>query len=72
MIGALALALPLAACGRNGPLDPPPGGYELEQGPGRTPTARKGAVPEKQEYDADGRPITEGRKRKLPIDVLID
>ena len=31
VIGVLALALPLAACGRKGPLDPPPGGYVLEQ-----------------------------------------
>ena len=30
VIGALALALPLSACGRKGPLDPPPGGYVLD------------------------------------------
>jgi predicted small lipoprotein YifL len=76
MIGVLALALPLAACGRKGPLDPPPGGYELEQAPGRTPTTRRGTpvAKEKQpEYDEDGRPITpEGRRKKLPADWLID
>jgi len=31
-IGALALALPLTACGRKGPLDPPPGGQMLDGG----------------------------------------
>jgi predicted small lipoprotein YifL len=76
VIGLMALALPLAACGRKGPLDPPPGGYVLEQGPGRTPTSRSGAEPlsDKQpEYDADGRPIApQGLKKKLPGDWLID
>jgi predicted small lipoprotein YifL len=76
VIAALALALPLGACGRKGPLDPPPGGYELEPGTVRTPTTRRGApVPkDKQpEYDEDGRPIApEGLKRKLPADWLID
>lgn len=75
VIGALALALPLGACGRKGPLDPPPGGYVLEQGT-KTPSTRRGAqVPkEKQpEYDDDGRPIApEGLKKKLPADWLID
>ena len=36
VIGALVLALPLSACGRKGPLDPPPGGYMLETRPDRT------------------------------------
>ena len=38
-IGMLALALPLAACGRKGSLDPPPGGYALEQGTAKTPVS---------------------------------
>jgi predicted small lipoprotein YifL len=71
-----ALALPLAACGRKGPLDPPPGGYTIEQGIGKTPTSRKGKAPEadtKQQYDEDGRPIIpEGRNRRLPADWLLD
>jgi predicted small lipoprotein YifL len=76
---ATVLALPLADCGRKGPLDPPPGGYVLEPGTVKTPTTRRGApgVPvtrEKQpEYDEDGRPIApEGLKKKLPADWLID
>ena len=76
IIGVLALALPLAACGRKGPLDPPPGGYVLERGPARTPTTQKGAPVSKEkqpEYDEDGRPITpQGLKKKLPADWLID
>ena len=77
MIGALALALPLAACGRKGPLDPPPGGYALEQGTTKTPTSSAGAPPlsdkQPEYYDEAGRPIApEGLKRKLPADWLID
>jgi hypothetical protein len=76
LCGALALALPLTACGRKGALDPPPGGYQLQGGSGRTPVTRRGKVPEqegKQEYDQDGRPILpEGQNRRLPADWLID
>jgi predicted small lipoprotein YifL len=76
VIGLIALALPLAACGRKGSLDPPPGGYVLESGTARTPTSGRGAapLPDKQpEYDDEGRPIApQGRKRKLPGDWLID
>ena len=76
VIGALALALPLSACGRKGGLDPPPGGSRLESGAVRTPVTRRGveAPPEKApEYDEDGRPIAPtGQKKKLPADWLID
>ena len=79
LIGALALALPLAACGRKGPLDPPPGGYVLERQQGRTAVSTSGAArttaqPEQPpEYDEDGRPITPaGQMKKLPADWLID
>ena len=80
VIAALALALTLGACGRKGALDPPPGGYVIEQQQGQTPVTHKGAArtPEKSsekpaEYDEDGRPITpEGRRKKLPADWLID
>jgi hypothetical protein len=76
VIGAIALALPLAGCGRKGALDPPPGGYELEPVTTKTPTTRRAAPPPKDqqpEYDEDGRPIApQGLKRKLPGDWLID
>jgi hypothetical protein len=76
VIGALALALPLSACGRKGGLDPPPGGSRLEAGTVRTPVTRRGAEPPVEkapEYDADGRPIAPtGPRKKLPADWLID
>jgi predicted small lipoprotein YifL len=76
MFGALASAVPLAACGRKGPLDPPPGGYTLQGGSVRTSVSRRGKTPEqesKQQYDQDGRPILpEGQNRRLPADWLID
>ena len=73
---ASAFALALAGCGRKGALDPPPGGYTLQGGSGRTAVTRRGKIPEqegKQEYDQDGRPILpEGQNRRLPADWLID
>lgn len=75
-VGAFAMAA--SACGRKGPLDPPPGGYAFDQGTVRTPTTNKGLRRENEkepttEYDDDGRPIApEGRKKKLPGDWLID
>ena len=75
LIGALVLALSLAACGRKGPLDPPPGGYQVDHGAVRTPTSAKGSTPkvEQPEYDENGRPIAPtGKTKKLPFDWLID
>jgi predicted small lipoprotein YifL len=55
----LALGLTLSACGRKGPLDPPPGYVNSPQG----------AI----EVDPQGRPIAPaGEKKRLPIDVLLD
>ena len=76
VIGALALALPLSACGRKGALDPPPGGSQLEAGAVRTPVTRRGAEPQREkpaEYDENGRPVAPvGTRKKLPADWLID
>jgi predicted small lipoprotein YifL len=76
VIGVLGLALPLAGCGRKGPLDPPPGGHVLEQGTSRTPTSRRAGPPSpdaQPEYDDEGRPIApQGVRKKLPGDWLID
>jgi hypothetical protein len=72
-IAALAAAMALSACGRKGPLDPPPGGMVLEQRPGMTPVTRRGAEPPRPEYDEDGRPVApEGPRRRSPLDWLID
>ena len=78
LIGALGLlALPLVGCGRQGALDPPPGGYQLEVIPDRaTPVTRTGVqrpTEKPPEYDAQGRPVApQGQKKKLPGDWLID
>jgi predicted small lipoprotein YifL len=56
----LALGLTLSACGRKGPLDPPPASLAGPQ---------SSAI----ETDAEGRPIAPtGDKKRLPIDWLLD
>jgi len=76
LIGVLAAALPLAGCGRKGPLDPPPGGSQLGSVGVKTPVSGRTAPPPKEkppEYDEDGRPIIpEGQKKKLFLDWLIE
>jgi predicted small lipoprotein YifL len=55
----LALGLTLSACGRRGPLDPPPGVASTNQG--------------QIELDAEGKPLAPaGQKKRLPIDWLLD
>jgi predicted small lipoprotein YifL len=56
----LALAAGLSACGRKGPLDPPPG-------------ASANSPAQDLEYDSQGRPLApKGEKKRLPIDWLLD
>jgi predicted small lipoprotein YifL len=62
-VGALlfALGLTLSACGRKGPLDPPPASLAGPQQPAALET------------DAQGRDIAPpGQKKRLPIDWLLD
>jgi predicted small lipoprotein YifL len=55
-----ALAATLSACGRKGPLDPPPAALASPQ-------------PSSLDVDAEGRPIAPtGQKKRLPIDWLLD
>jgi predicted small lipoprotein YifL len=72
---AFALTLLLEGCGRKGPLDPPPGGYGLDPAVVHTRVSRRGTAPpppERQDYDADGRPIVpEGQKKPFILDPLI-
>ena len=57
---AALLALGLSACGRKGPLDPPPASLAA------TP-------PPALETDAEGRPLAPpGERKRLPIDFLLD
>lgn len=78
--GVLIAAFLLAACGRKGPLDLPPG--DTIQQPGERQTSDgpsgSGAAPARRiappiEYGVDGRPLApRGQKKKLPGDILID
>ena len=71
-IGVIA-ALLLAGCGRKGPLDPPPGGWYVQQRDRMVPVSTRPAPPAPVEYDAEGRPIApEGPSRRIPADWLID
>jgi len=61
-LGALliGLGLTLSACGRKGPLDPPP-------------ASLSGPEPSALQTDTQGRDIAPpGQKKRLPIDVLLD
>jgi predicted small lipoprotein YifL len=56
----LALAAGLSACGRKGPLDPPP-------------SAAAGPAPTDLDVDANGRPIAPpGQKKRIFLDSLLD
>jgi predicted small lipoprotein YifL len=58
---ALVLGLTLSACGRRGPLDPPPSASSSLE------------LPADIQMDAQGRPLAPvGQKRRLPIDWLLD
>jgi predicted small lipoprotein YifL len=63
LVAVLATALGLAACGRKGPLDPPPAASATgEQQASTTVT-----------IDSEGHPHTApGPKRHIPLDVLLN
>jgi predicted small lipoprotein YifL len=70
-----ALALTLGACGRKGPLDPPPGGYALDPTIGTAVTGKGEVLPKRTApaYDENGKPIApDGPKRRTPADWLLD
>ena len=74
LIGALAASFALAACGRKGPLDPPPSasaaGEQVEpvgEPVGEPITTSRGPV------GPDGKPIAPGmRNKRIPLDVLLN
>ena len=75
-LGVLTAALMLGACGRKGPLDPPPGTtpqpMASEVQPGSEDTSTQSVVQSGQ-VGPDGRPLApRGPKKKLPADALID
>jgi len=70
LVGLFAATTLLAACGRKGPLDPPPGAVALDQ---RSGLGAPGGQAPPPAYDQDGRPIAPpGSRRQSPLDWLID
>ena len=84
LIGALAASLGLAACGRKGPLDPPPGASldgepQANVAPGlisqnRNPKPIGGqAKDDNPGVGANGQPLApKGPKKRIPLDVLLN
>ena len=66
LVGVLAASLGLGACGRKGPLDPPPGAslagdQAAPDGSNKGPTG------------PDGKPLAPGGvNRRIPLDVLLN
>ncbi len=68
LIGALVVSLGLAACGRKGPLDPPPGASLA--GDQATPVVQPDS---RAVLGPDGKPIaTGGTNKRIPLDVLLN
>ena len=71
LIGALVASFALAACGRKGPLDPPPGASLA--GEQAAPAAPAGAQVYRGPIGPDGRPIAPNmRDKSIPLDVLLN
>jgi len=81
LIGALAASLGLAACGRKGPLDPPPSASLAGEQQAATPNLLSSPVASpiggqaKGDNTARGRnglPLVKGEKKTIPLDVLLN
>ncbi len=84
LIGVAVASLGLAACGRKGPLDPPPGAsLEGVPQPNVAPgliSANRGAAPiggqakdNNPGVGPDGQPLApKGPKKRIPLDVLLN
>jgi predicted small lipoprotein YifL len=71
LIGALAASFALAACGRKGPLDPPPSASVA--GEQAAPAAPAGAQVNRGPIGPDLKPIAPGmRDKPIPLDVLLN
>lgn len=82
-IGALVLALGLAACGRKGPLDPPPGASldgvpqanipELMSSTGRPAPIGSDSVDGYSGVGPDAQPrAPKGPQKRIPLDALLN
>jgi predicted small lipoprotein YifL len=75
LIGALAASFALAACGRKGPLDPPPSASAAgEQAqPVVEPAGEPITSTNRGPVGPDGKPIAPGmRDKRIPLDVLLN
>ena len=73
LIGALAASFALAACGRKGPLDPPPSASLAGEQPTAGAQATPGAQVNRGPIGPDGKPIAPGmRDKRIPLDVLLN
>jgi len=71
LIGALAASFALAACGRKGPLDPPPSASVV--GEQTAPASPAGVTVNRGPIGPDLRPIAPGmRDKPNPLDVLLN
>jgi predicted small lipoprotein YifL len=71
LIGALAASIGLAACGRKGPLDPPPG-TSLTGGQS-VPAGEEAKDAGRPILGSDGKPIASGgTNKRIPLDVLLN
>lgn len=72
LIGALAVSLGLAACGRKGPLDPPPGA-SLDNSASPAPIGGSAAPDGSTGIGPDGQPVAgKGERKRIPLDVLLN
>jgi predicted small lipoprotein YifL len=87
LAASFAVALALAACGRNGPLEPPPGpattpvpsalaypqvSPQARQADTPLPGVAEDAAAQKTGFDAQGNPVaTSGQKRPFFLDPIL-
>ena len=81
LIGALAASLGLAACGRKGPLDPPPGASLAGDQQAGTPNLLSSPIAspiggqakgDNTVIGPNGLPMAKGQKKQIPLDVLLN
>ena len=83
LIGALVASLGLAACGRKGPLDPPPGASlegvpqanlpDIMSSKGRPAAIGSDGTADNSGIGPDGQPqAPKGPKKTIPLDVLLN
>ena len=70
LVAALAASLGLAACGRKGPLDPPPAASLAGEQPVTTGDEPRN---DRRILGPDGKPIAPGAPdKRIPLDVLLN